>query len=93
LRMREIVDRTQKPTRRILARSENSKIGQCTLTQFLHPYASRTSSPPPDPVCAKCEKIAFKTQERSLRSLKDVPTSVQLLVQSRHPNRAPNKII
>jgi hypothetical protein len=35
--MREIVDRTQKPTRRILARSENSKIGQCTLTLIQPP--------------------------------------------------------
>jgi len=33
LRTRGIVDRTQKPTRRILARSENSKIGHCTLTE------------------------------------------------------------
>jgi hypothetical protein len=39
------------------------------------------------------QKIAFETQKRPLRSLKNVLTSAQRLVQSRHPNRAPSKII
>jgi hypothetical protein len=56
-------------------------------------HVSRTSSPRPAKLRAQCEKIAFETQKRPLRSLKNVLTSVQRLVQSRHPNRAPSKII
>jgi hypothetical protein len=51
------------------------------------------SSKRPDPVHAQCEKIAFDTQNHTLRSLKTVLTSAHRLVQIRHPNRAQSKII
>jgi hypothetical protein len=48
----------------------------------LNPHAKRTSSPLPLKVRAQGEKIACEAEKRSLRSLKNVTTSVHRDVQS-----------
>jgi hypothetical protein len=59
----------------------------------LNPQAKRTSSPLPLKLRAQGVKIACEAENRSLRSLKNVTTSVQCDVQSGFWNRAQSKII